>query len=386
MDVCNVLHSRVFAMSANTSLFRYSLPSIIALCAAMLLPAPGLAEERLVVADVLETPATQSRHAQRSLQLAVTQAGQRLVAVGERGIVQLSDDEGRSWRQASHVPVSVTLTDVEFVSAERGWAVGHSGVLLSSTDGGENWSLVMDGNQAAQIVLQGAQQQLANGAEGAERAVRSAEYLVADGPDKPFLDVTFASPSRGYLIGAYGLALETRDGGQSWQSLVERIPNPRGNHLYQMQIRGQEIVIAGEQGVLFRSLDGGQSFSQLSAPYAGTFFGVLGLQGDGLLVYGLQGNAWRSTDGGGSWQQVDVGQSASLAAGLRLSDGTLLLADESGRLLHGRQDASRFAALAVQSPASITDLLQTADGALVLAGVRGMQRIEQHELDAGVSP
>lgn len=373
-------------MTVNKSLFRYSLPSVIALCiAAMLLPTPGLADDRLVVADVLETPARQSRHAQQSLQLAVAQAGQRLVAVGERGIVQLSDDQGRSWRQASHVPVSVTLTDVEFVSAEQGWAVGHSGVLLGSTDGGENWSLLMDGNQAAQIVLQGAQQQLAMGAEGAERAVRSAEYLVADGPDKPFLDVAFASPSRGYLIGAYGLALETRDGGQSWQSLVERIPNPRGNHLYQMQIRGQEVVIAGEQGVLFRSQDGGQSFSQLSVPYAGTFFGALGLQGDGLLVYGLQGNVWRSADGGSSWQQVDVGQGASLAAGLRLSDGTLLLADESGRLLHGRQDASRFSALAVQSPASVTDLLQTADGALILAGVRGMQRIEQHELDAGVS-
>ena len=40
---------------------------------------------------------------------AITQAGQRLVAVGERGLVLLSDDAGKHWRQAQ-VPVSVTLT------------------------------------------------------------------------------------------------------------------------------------------------------------------------------------------------------------------------------------------------------------------------------------
>ncbi|MES2943818.1 MAG: glycosyl hydrolase, partial [Pseudomonadota bacterium] len=39
--------------------------------------------------------------------LAVTRAGKRLVAVGERGTVLLSDDNGVSWRQAS-VPVQAT--------------------------------------------------------------------------------------------------------------------------------------------------------------------------------------------------------------------------------------------------------------------------------------
>jgi photosystem II stability/assembly factor-like uncharacterized protein len=51
-----------------------------------------------------------------SLQLSVTRAGKRLVSVGERGLVLLSDDDGRSWRQARQVPVSVALTQVRFVS------------------------------------------------------------------------------------------------------------------------------------------------------------------------------------------------------------------------------------------------------------------------------
>ncbi len=372
-------------MTAKKLLFRYSLPTVIALCIATMLSPAALADDRVAVGDVLDMPAVQSIRAQHSLQLAVASAGQRLVAVGERGIVQLSDDDGRSWRQASSVPVSVTLTDVEFVNDQQGWAVGHSGVLLFSQDAGETWERRMDGNQAAQIVLAGARQRLAGGEDGGERAVRNAEYLVKDGPDKPFLDVTFRNQREGYAVGAYGLALETRDGGQSWQSLVERIPNARGNHLYQVRIKGQRVVIAGEQGVLFRSLDGGESFIQLSVPYPGTFFGVLNLDGDGLLAYGLQGNAWRSLDDGDSWQRIDVGQPVTLSAGLRQRDGTVLLADESGRLLRSNSNAGRFEVVPAQSRAGVTGLLGTADGALIISGMRGMQRLEDDVVAAGDS-
>ncbi len=198
-------------------------------------------------------------------------------------------------------------------------------------------------------------------------------------------DVTFRNQREGYAVGAYGLALETRDGGQSWQSLVERIPNARGNHLYQVRIKGQRVVIAGEQGVLFRSLDGGESFIQLSVPYPGTFFGVLNLDGDGLLAYGLQGNAWRSLDDGDSWQRIDVGQPVTLSAGLRQRDGTVLLADESGRLLRSNSNAGRFEVVPAQSRAGVTGLLGTADGALIISGMRGMQRLEDDVVAAGDS-
>src|SRR5438128_3555138 len=49
---------------------------------------------------------------ERSVFMAVTRAGLRLVMVGEHGIVLLSDDGGRSFRQAKSVPVQSTLTAV----------------------------------------------------------------------------------------------------------------------------------------------------------------------------------------------------------------------------------------------------------------------------------
>src|SRR5450830_215397 len=101
--------------------------------------------------QVLSEPALQSPKALRAATLAVTRAGARLVAVGERGTVLLSDDAGEHWRQAS-VPVRVTLTSVRFVNERTGWAAGHLGVILRSDDAGQTWIKQLDGRQAAAAV------------------------------------------------------------------------------------------------------------------------------------------------------------------------------------------------------------------------------------------
>jgi len=85
--------------------------------------------------DPLVYPAIQWRVPNKAVLLASTCAGKRLVAVGECGMVTLSDDDGATWRQGK-VPVSVTLTAVDFATPEKGWAVGHSGVVLHTEDGG----------------------------------------------------------------------------------------------------------------------------------------------------------------------------------------------------------------------------------------------------------
>lgn len=333
---------------------------------------PGAAQAAKVP-DLLELPARVDAHASRTLQLAVARAGDRLVTVGARGIVLLSDDDGRSWRQARWVPVSVALTDVHFASAREGWAVGHSGVVLHTADGGDTWALQLDGRQVGAIVLDDARSR-AGGEETA--GVRDAERLVAEGPDKPFLGVRFVDAQRGYVVGAYGLALTTRDGGRTWQSLTGRIPNPRGKHLYQVQAAGNDLLIAGEQGALFRSADAGETFETIATPYAGTFFGVIVLDGGTWLAYGLRGNAWRTEDGGASWRRVPLEQAVTLSAGRVLADGSVVLADESGRLLLSADRGSSFRQLPVKSVTGLTGIAQAADDALILSSARGPVRLE----------
>jgi photosystem II stability/assembly factor-like uncharacterized protein len=99
--------------------------------------------------DVLDLPAVQSPLAAHALVYSLTRAGDRIIATGIRGHILYSDDFGHSWTQADSVPVRSALLDAHFPTPEKGWVVGHEGVILHSTDGGRNWVRQLDGRQLA---------------------------------------------------------------------------------------------------------------------------------------------------------------------------------------------------------------------------------------------
>ncbi|MHC8350878.1 WD40/YVTN/BNR-like repeat-containing protein [Pseudomonas sp. RT4P38] len=329
------------------------------------------------VGDALNTPAMQVPQAQHAVLLDLARAGTRLVAVGERGIVLLSDDNGASWRQAA-VPVSVSLTAVQFVNASTGWAVGHAGVVLASHDGGEHWVVQLDGRRAAQLELTAARQQLssARDQDAAAARVQTAERLAREGADKPFLALQFVDDRHGLIVGAYGLAFETDDGGTTWQSIIGQIDNPLGAHLSAIAQQGEHWFLAGEQGYLARSDDAGQSFSQLESPYAGSFF-TLQIRDDGvLLVAGLKGNAFTSSDLGQNFQPAPVSLPVSFSDAIRTEDGQLLLVNQSGALF--RTSSLPGALLEPYGKPlgkPVSSVLQAADGSLTLAGFTGLTRV-----------
>lgn len=322
--------------------------------------------------DALDRPALMSRRATGAVMLTVTRAAARLVAGGERGTILYSDDGGKSWTQAQ-VPVSVSITKLDFPSPRLGWAVGHSGVILHSADAGATWTKQLDGRQAAQLVL-GAVKQVAGGSEEGQRQLAEAERLVADGPDKPFFDVHFFDENNGLVVGAYGLILATQDAGKSWSSWHRRLPNPKGKHLYGISTAGTGIYIAGEQGALFHAGDRLAKFEEIKTPYAGTFFGVLSGAGQHLNVFGLRGNAYW-TDDGKRWQKSETGAPNSLTAGIRLKDGAIALVDEAGRVLLSRDGGASFKPAPMAKPSPLTGIVQLADGSLVLSGVRGLTHL-----------
>lgn len=326
-------------------------------------------------ADVLNSASIQSKRAATRTMLAITRAGERLVAVGERGIVLLSDDDGKAWRQAK-VPVSVTLTGVHFPVPTKGWVVGHGGVVLHSADAGETWIKQLDGIQAAMLVGEFARGQ-AKAAENASAQVilADAKRLVSEGPDKPFLDVYFSDERRGLVVGAFGLAFTTDDGGRHWRPWISNIPNPGGKHLYRIHPRTDDLWIIGEQGALFRSRDGGESFVEERIPYVGSFFGMISGMECNLVVFGLRGNAFHSANCGENWKKIGNAIEASFTAGARLSDGTLVLVDQAGRILRSTDEGRNFVPLSGNQPFPVTGITQGVDGSLVLTSVRGVVRV-----------
>lgn len=362
-------------------LFGFALPSIfftfLLLCAPLHASAENEAESTLV--DVLDAPAKQNKTSVNTLQLGLARAGSKLVSVGERGVILLSEDEGNSWTQAKSVPVSVTLTAVTFSDPLNGWAAGHSGVILVTTDGGNTWQVQLDGYQAAQLAMAEAESLVAAGDERGERAKRNAGYLIKEGADKPILDIFFANQFDGWAIGAYGLVYATNDGGDNWYSIIARLPNPAGKHLYKVVRSNDELIILGEQAAVFTSADDGDTFTKLDTPYYGSFFDGLLLDDGTRLLYGLRGNVWRQSKGKGRWKRVKLGSEVTLTSGLVGSDGQIMLADQSGQLFISADSAKNFSLMGQAPFGGITDIIQSQSGYAV-ATARGSHPVSDDNL------
>lgn len=339
----------------------------LAITALLVSPLTGVAKPQ----DLLERPAGMHPRVENSVFLSVVRADKRLVAVGEQGRIVLSDDNGTSWRQVP-VPTSVTLTAVHFSGGKQGWAVGHSGVVLHSADGGQTWEKQLDGVQAAKLHDAGVQA-LGSETPDLQAQQRNAQQLLADGADKPFLDVYFENENKGWVIGAYGIAFATNNGGKQWETIIPDIANPRSRHLYSIRPVGDQRYVVGEQGTLLVNA-GDRRFSAIPSPYNGTYFGVIGGEQHELVIYGLRGNVFWSGNEGRDWKKVEVGSAVTLTAATRLDNGNLLLADETGRVLRSTDGGQHFTAEPIAKAAYITSITQAADGSIILATNRGLFR------------
>ena len=299
-------------------------------------------------AAVTAVPADQysveSAKASQSLMLDAVHAGARLVAVGDRGHILFSDDQGNTWTQA-RVPTRQLLTAVFFIDDKRGWAVGHDAQILASVDGGATWT-------------------------------KQFEDLAREAP---LLDVMFLDARHGFAVGAYGALLETLDGGQHWQDVAERLDNEEQLHLNAIAaVKDAGLFIVGEQGSMFRSSDNGQTWSRVTGPYAGSLFGVIGTtQPRTLLAFGLRGNLLRSTDFGDSWQPIELkaarGQlEFGLASATLLDDGSLVLAGNGGSVLRSHDDGQTFSVFNRADRIALAGVSGLADGGLLLVGQGGV--------------
>lgn len=275
-------------------------------------------------------PAVKSGNPLHEMMLSATRAGKRIVAVGERGVVLLSDDDGVSYRQAKAVPTRATLTSVHFVDDRTGWSVGHWGSILMTEDGGETWRLQRDDLST----------------------------------DQPLFSVWFRDQRNGVAAGLFSLLLVTEDGGKTWNKA--RLPSLPGSRMRDVNLfsifseRSGAVWVAGEHGLVFRSQDSGRTWEAVATGAKGTLWTGTALDDDSILVGGLSGSLYRSTDRGGTWSRIDTGTKSSITDMVQLAngqvfavglDGLMLTSDDRGATFKAqrRSDQSALTAVTINS-------------------------------------
>lgn len=273
--------------------------------------------------------------------LDATRAGSRIVAVGEHGVIILSDDDGRTWRQAHRVPVAATLSAVTFTDARHGWAVGQWGAILATSDGGETWE----------------------------------KQRIDTAVDQPLFSVIFTSAQDGLAVGLWSLMLSTHDGGRTWTRI--RLPKPPGGgkadrNLYHIFADHQgALYMVAEQGTVLRSSDSGANWTYLETGGNGSLWAGVATPDGRIVVGGLLGSLFQSSDGGATWAPLNSGTKSSITDLVAMGSG-LIGVGLDGLMLTQRADGSSFEITQRPDRATLTAAVPDAAGKPILFSQDGV--------------
>jgi photosystem II stability/assembly factor-like uncharacterized protein len=199
----------------------------------------------------------------------------------DTALIFITTDGGATWTQPPSLPTGTNrFYDVNGASGFLAWTSGDLGQVLNTTDGGSNWVI-------QPIVL-------------SKNATR----------------IFFLNANEGWVVGGNGTVGRTTDGGNSWEQnftphyQAEYYGLSFTDNLHGWIVAGYPDSLAAGQGYIDRSTDGGINWDSLyrSTGYE-DFYDIRFLDNSvGALVGGNENDyspiIWRSTNGGVSWSSV----------------------------------------------------------------------------------
>jgi len=275
---------------------------------------------------------------QRLLLVDAERTGSRIVAVGDRGYIVYTDDQGKTWNRAK-APAAPMLTALDFLDDQAGIAVGHDSVILATKDRGETWTQV----------------------------------FAAPAEQRPLLDVIYPTKDLIVAIGAYGAYYDSTDGGKTWNARKVLQDDKHLNAI--LELGDNHLLLVGEAGTMLSSDDMGRTWKAIASPYKGSYFGGLVANDGSVVVFGLRGHIFRSADKGKSWKPVENKSTAALIGGDKLPDGALVIAGSAGTVLVSRDNGVSFQPVASGSTRAFGKAIVGAQDKVLLLGEAGVREV-----------
>jgi photosystem II stability/assembly factor-like uncharacterized protein len=242
-------------------------------------------------------------------------------AVGKSGVILATSDGGMSWNQQPGG--TDDLEAVYFVNAAIGWAVGDHHEVLSTSNGGKTWKRHFSepGVRLNSVYFVSPSTGWAVGDEGLilattdsfnswrEKRSDAATTLTHGGPRHLALHaVHFVNAASGWAVGEMGVILATSDGGKTWS----RQASGTSEDLDSVYFVSPSIGRAAGDRVILATSDGGKSWSQKRNEIRSDFRSVHFVNATFGWAIGKDGMLVATKDGGKTWNsQEGAGQALS---------------------------------------------------------------------------
>lgn len=210
------------------------------------------------------------------------------------------------------MPVGPALRFADFGSSSTGIAVGDSGTILRSTNGGLNWAAATSGTTATLygVSMPATNTGFAVGAGGVvvKTTTGTSWSALASGTAQDLFATSWTSTSVGWAVGKAGTVIKSANG-TSFTAQVSGTSQDLNGVYFTSSNNGNAV---GNAGVILRTANGGSTWSAQTSgttknlnatffPAAATGFAV----GDG-------GTILKTTNSGSTWNALASGTSADL--------------------------------------------------------------------------
>lgn len=222
--------------------------------------------------------------------------------------------QASQWTWQNPYPQGNPLYSVKYISTTEGWAVGESGTIMKTTDGGTTWNLQTSGTMN---VLLGVSFTDANNGTivgdfgtilrttdgGANWSTQSS------GTTNALYGVIFTDVNKGTAVGYNGTILRTNDGGTTWTAQLSGI----NNILFGVSfIDANNGIAVGDVGTILLTTNGGNTWSTQSSGTTNRLFDVSFIDINNGTAVGTGGTILKTTNGGSIWTQQSSGTTSSL--------------------------------------------------------------------------
>jgi photosystem II stability/assembly factor-like uncharacterized protein len=283
----------------------------------------------------------------------------RWIAVGSKGLILRSADDGRTWErgilrvrtdQDSDVFQDFDLYSVRFTpDFKAGWIGGENGLIFYSSDGGSTWSRrTVPGFQKSvfRIAPIDTSRACAVGTDGTLLCTTDeGKHWVSRPVDQhiDLYDLTFVG-GQGWAVGAFNTILHSSDGGADWQLQAGGYSKDRlldEQAFFAVAFRdGNRGEVAGLAGKILLTDDGGRTWrndgedSKRPSLFAvsGVWPSIWAAGKHGAIIQHSDGSGWKTIELRGARQDITdlaVAHNTALAVGLQ---GTILRTGDGGKV------------------------------------------------------
>ncbi|MBK8550977.1 MAG: T9SS type A sorting domain-containing protein [Ignavibacteria bacterium] len=192
---------------------------------------------------------------------AVTINGSRGCAVGQSGKIGISSNGGSTW--TSQTIGTNHYYGVSFIDASVGITVGSTGSVLRTTNGGTNWLVRTSGTAQALRDIDMITDQIAIAVGDAGTVIKTINggddwVDLTSGTTSNLKDVKFVNANNGFIVGNSGILLRTTNAGSTWTTITTGVTTD----LNSINFLNTSGVISGNSGTIFLSTNSGAAWTQ----------------------------------------------------------------------------------------------------------------------------